>query len=290
MQQQDAVLDHLMRALRGERSLRSFISVLWRFGRETGREHASLKRSFALTFVFYGGLIAGLDAVLFAFGDAEMAFSAAVSSGVWWGSVALFTFFMLGLMRGEDGAFLARLHLPNQMTLLRLVLVPHVFSLVLFYDGAPLLRVPALALYGLLALTDATDGFIARRCGLRSVFGRAVDPACDWIYNTLATLALTVLGALPWWFFSLVVVRYFLPFVCGYFVFLHKRPFEIHPTAMGKITGFGLGLALGLAMVRAFFPGLLPGWSVDAVLWGCVGLLLANIGYLTVLGLRLVRG
>ena len=79
------------------------------------------------------------------------------------------------------------LKLANLVTLSRAVLIVPIIALLL--AG---LRIPALALYVLAALTDAVDGWIARRSGRASSFGAQLDvrsttcfrwassPSCCW--------------------------------------------------------------------------------------------------------------
>lgn len=72
---------------------------------------------------------------------------------------------------------------PNFLTLLRLVLAA-VFFLVLNqyrYDGdvASWALLAATAIFIIAALTDAADGYLARRWGVESTFGRIMDPFCD---------------------------------------------------------------------------------------------------------------
>lgn len=76
-------------------------------------------------------------------------------------------------------------HLPNQLTLLRLVLAG-IFFVTLDqyqYDNAasdgPLWLWISAALFILAACTDALDGHLARKWHVESTFGRIMDPFCD---------------------------------------------------------------------------------------------------------------
>lgn len=74
-------------------------------------------------------------------------------------------------------------HVPNFLTLTRLALAA-VFFLVLNqyrYDGssAPWALLAAIVIFIVAALTDAADGYLARRWGAESTFGRIMDPFCD---------------------------------------------------------------------------------------------------------------
>ena len=73
-------------------------------------------------------------------------------------------------------------HLPNSLTVLRLVLAA-IFFVVLNqyrYPGGPnwVLWV-AVVLFALAAVTDWLDGHLARRWKVETVFGRIMDPFCD---------------------------------------------------------------------------------------------------------------
>lgn len=76
-----------------------------------------------------------------------------------------------------------RVNIPNQITLARLVLaVVFVVLLSLFQAGAP--AAPAIAhaafwVFLVAALTDVLDGYLARRWGQVTSFGRIVDPFVD---------------------------------------------------------------------------------------------------------------
>jgi len=93
-------------------------------------------------------------------------------------------------------------HLPNAITLLRILLVPPI-------GWAILAREPRLAL-GLVALagfTDGLDGFLARRCGWQSRLGGILDAAADKLLLVTCFVLLALTGLAPWWLAALVCVR-----------------------------------------------------------------------------------
>jgi CDP-diacylglycerol--glycerol-3-phosphate 3-phosphatidyltransferase len=110
--------------------------------------------------------------------------------------------------------------LPNALTLARLILAP-VFALV-FLVGSPPAHVASLVLYVVLALTDLYDGWLARRTGIVTSFGKFMDPLAD---KVLVSLALIVLLARDF------------PFVPAYLVLLIVgREFLV--TGLRSLTGF----------------------------------------------------
>lgn len=98
------------------------------------------------------------------------------------------------------------LNLPNAITLARIALVPVVVVTMLAArrGGSPLL--PA-ALVVVAALSDAVDGYLARRSGKVTDFGRIVDPIADKALITGALAVLAVQGRIAVWVAAAIVGR-----------------------------------------------------------------------------------
>ena len=93
--------------------------------------------------------------------------------------------------------------IPNLVTLIRLLLLP-VFVWVLF--GLPS-RQAAAWMLGLLGLTDWVDGYLARRLGQTSEFGKKFDPTVDRLWFVVGVVAIMINGAMPIWFGVAVLAR-----------------------------------------------------------------------------------
>ncbi len=96
-------------------------------------------------------------------------------------------------------------HLPNFLTLGRMVLVPPIVIL-LFFPG----RLPSAIAGGiflLASITDYFDGFIARRFRVESSFGRFLDPIADKVLVTAALIMLIALDRVPAWVVMLIITR-----------------------------------------------------------------------------------
>nr|MBS0019103.1 CDP-diacylglycerol--glycerol-3-phosphate 3-phosphatidyltransferase [Gammaproteobacteria bacterium] len=87
-------------------------------------------------------------------------------------------------------------NIPNRLTLFRMGLIP-VFVLV-FYLPFNWMNVLAASLYGLAALTDWLDGYLARRLGQTSPFGAFLDPVADKLMVTVALVLLVERDPSPW--------------------------------------------------------------------------------------------
>ncbi len=283
------ILSDVLAALHHDRSLRRFFTLCWSFGRETARQNAGLRRSFRRHVVGLAAVMAAVYGVMGALHPGPAVLLMALTGAVWLTAVLLVTYFLLGLLCTEDGSPLPGLGLPNTLTVARLALLAPIFDLVVVHDEFPELRAWLLGTFALLALSDAADGFLARRLRLESVFGRVVDPVCDMVFNAMLALALVLAGALPWWLLLLVWPRYFVPLVGGYYLFLTRRPFRIHPTRMGKLTGLVLGVLMGAALLDRLYPGALPPWLPLALVGVAAALLLSNVVYVVALGLAEAR-
>ena len=67
--------------------------------------------------------------------------------------------------------------------------------------------VAALCVFVFAGLSDALDGFLAKRFALTSRFGAWLDPAADKLLMLASYVALTMVGAVPLWLTALVIGR-----------------------------------------------------------------------------------
>jgi CDP-diacylglycerol---glycerol-3-phosphate 3-phosphatidyltransferase len=97
------------------------------------------------------------------------------------------------------------LNLPNMLTMLRIVMIPIV--LLLLYEGTPAMNFWAAWVYTGATITDALDGYLARKRGLVSVVGKFLDPLADKLL-VMATLVLMVsMGRVPAWVVVVILAR-----------------------------------------------------------------------------------
>ncbi|QBQ56575.1 CDP-diacylglycerol--glycerol-3-phosphate 3-phosphatidyltransferase [Nitrosococcus wardiae] len=78
--------------------------------------------------------------------------------------------------------------IPNLMTVLRIVAIP--ILVVVFYLPVPYARGICAALFGLAAITDWLDGYLARRWQQTSPFGAFLDPVADKLMVVVALILL----------------------------------------------------------------------------------------------------
>ena len=91
-------------------------------------------------------------------------------------------------------------NIPNILTLLRIILIP--VLVLVFYAPSGWSHLLGAAVFGLAAVTDWLDGYLARRLKQSSVFGAFLDPVADKLMIAVALVVLvqdnpTVLFAIP---------------------------------------------------------------------------------------------
>lgn len=138
--------------------------------------------------------------------------------------------------------------IPNAFTLLRLLLLP-VFLYVLFGLED---RAAAAWLLGGLSATDWVDGYLARRLGQVSEFGKVFDPTVDRLLFVVAIVAIIIDGSIPVWFALAVLFREVaVGLMMAIATVVYKMP-RIDVTYLGKVATFLLMFAV---------PGFLMGSS-----------------------------
>ena len=98
-------------------------------------------------------------------------------------------------------------NVPNALTLLRLICVPIFIWLYLNSAESIAMAWAADIVFLLAALTDIVDGYLARRDGLVTNFGKIADPIADKLLTGSALIALSSEGAIAWWITILIIGR-----------------------------------------------------------------------------------
>jgi cardiolipin synthase len=129
---------------------------------------------------------------------------------------------------------MGRLTLANQLTILRIMLVP-AFVLLLVYGrlGA------ALVVFLIAGITDALDGLAARLTGQRTSIGAWLDPMADKLllvttFIVLTLPAIPVTNHLPVWLTVLVISRDVVIVAFVAIVNLAIGPRTFTPSLLGK--------------------------------------------------------
>jgi len=95
--------------------------------------------------------------------------------------------------------------LPNQLTILRIILSP-VF-LYLFLSDVIWMKQVSIAIYIVAALSDWYDGWLARKFNYITSWGKFWDPLADKILTSVAFIGFAIVDLIPWWMVIVIVGR-----------------------------------------------------------------------------------
>ena len=157
------------------------------------------------------------------------------------------------------------LSLPNLISIVRLMLVPLIVSLMLGKDYEL-----AFALFVIAGVSDAVDGYIAKRFDMRTVLGAHLDPIADKALLVGVYVTLGVQGEMAQLLVTLVVSRDLLIVGAVILSYIVGHPLKIAPLMLSKLntlTQILLAAAMlaSLGFLPALDPVLVPGqWIVAA--------------------------
>lgn len=157
------------------------------------------------------------------------------------------------------------LTVANQLTLLRMLLIP-AFVILVVYDRPGL----ALAVFVIAGITDGLDGLIARMSNQKTSLGAWLDPMADKLLLVTTFIVLTVPGTglvnrFPLWLTVLVISRDVLIVITVAIVNIVMGVRTFSPSIYGKVT---TGVYVVSCVVLLFFNVLgRRSWLVDAAIW-----------------------
>jgi cardiolipin synthase len=155
------------------------------------------------------------------------------------------------------------MNIPNTITVLRILVVP--FLVYLLIQGE--YRASIWVLLGA-SLSDALDGFIARRFDLCTDLGAVLDPLADKILIIASVLAIAWGRLLPWWLAVVIAARDLIIIGGATAYYLRAGRLEMRPSIPSKLNTFVqigmvflvLGTAAGIVNAAGWLP----------LLFGCV--------------------
>ncbi len=121
-------------------------------------------------------------------------------------------------------------HLPNLITILRILLVP--FTIWLMISHAYGLAFLAFLVAG---VSDGVDGYIARRFNSQSELGAYIDPLADKALLVSIFVALGILQVIPTWLVILVATRDVLIIGAVLLSWIMGKPLAMRPLWISKV-------------------------------------------------------
>lgn len=149
--------------------------------------------------------------------------------------------------------------MPNKLTVSRIILAPIFMALLLVENVTA--RAFALVVFVIAALTDLYDGYLARKTGVVTGFGKFMDPLADKILTSSALVAFVALGYAKVWMVLPIVIREL--FITGLRSIAAYRGQMIRPSWLAKVKTFlqmvVIVLILGFVNLKTFAVPL--GWE-----------------------------
>lgn len=124
--------------------------------------------------------------------------------------------------------------LPNQLTVMRIILTPVFFFL--FLQESAIMQQISVIVFLIAAITDWYDGWLARKFNYITSWGKFMDPLADKILTSAAFLGFVFLGILPGWMVYIIIIRDFL--ITGLRSFAELKKHSFYTSRSAKIKTF----------------------------------------------------
>jgi cardiolipin synthase len=150
-------------------------------------------------------------------------------------------------------------HIPNIICLVRIALIVPLLQAMLAGEQAHILL-----LFCAAAVSDALDGYLAKRFGWTSELGRFLDPAADKLLLVSVFITAAWLDIAPWWVAAVAVARDLVIAGGALLYRLWFGPLRGRPTIISKINT-GVQIMYLLAVILASAVSFPPREILDAL-------------------------
>ncbi len=142
------------------------------------------------------------------------------------------------------------MNLPNKITLFRVVMIP-VFLVLLLVPGISYGNYFAAAVFIIACLSDALDGYLARKNNLVTNFGKFMDPLADKLLVCSALICFVELSYMPAWVVVVIIAREFI--ISGFRLIASDNGVVIAASYWGKFKTVSQMIACILLIVQLPF-------------------------------------
>lgn len=142
------------------------------------------------------------------------------------------------------------MNLPNKITLFRVVMIP-VFLVLLLVPGISYGNYFAAAVFIIACLSDALDGYLARKNNLVTNFGKFMDPLADKLLVCSALICFVELSYMPGWVVVVIIAREFI--ISGFRLIASDNGVVIAASYWGKFKTVAQMIACILLIVQLPF-------------------------------------
>lgn len=150
-------------------------------------------------------------------------------------------------------------HLPNIICLVRIALIVPLLQAMVAGEQALIL-----VLFSIAAVSDALDGYLAKRFQWTSDLGRVLDPLADKLLLVSVFITAAWLDIAPWWVATVAVTRDLVIGVGALVFRLWFGPLRGRPTIISKVNT-GMQILYLLALILASSIQLPPREVLEAL-------------------------
>jgi cardiolipin synthase (CMP-forming) len=166
-------------------------------------------------------------------------------------------------------------NLPNLITIGRIMLVPALVWAIA--AGEPKI---AFGLFLAAGLSDAVDGFLAKRFGMSTDFGALLDPLADKALIISVFVGLGITAAIPLWLVVLVVSRDILIIGAVMLSLLLGKPVKVRPLLVSKLNTV-VQIVFACLVLGSLAFGFEAGTLERVLMFAVATLTLVSIGFYT---------
>lgn len=182
------------------------------------------------------------------------------------------------------------MNFANKISTFRILSVPFFIACLIYYSpDKDYLRFLALGIFILAVLSDAIDGYIARKTQQKSKAGLVLDPLADKLLLISAFVCLFLIDKFPYgikfplWVTLIVISRDVIILLGVMVIFIIKQTINIYPTYWGKYTTTFQMLSVAAVLLQLKFSFIF--WSIAAFLTLISGLDYVKRGFKVLYGL-----
>lgn len=156
------------------------------------------------------------------------------------------------------------MNFANKISTFRILAVPFFIASLIYYNNfeREYLRFVALGIFVLGVISDAVDGYIARKSKQKSKAGLVLDPLGDklLLMSSFICLGLTKEFPLhfPLWVTFIVISRDCIILLGALVIYIVKQNIEVYPTKWGKLTTTFQMLSVIVVLLQ---------WDFSYIIW-----------------------
>ncbi len=174
-------------------------------------------------------------------------------------------------------------NIPNVLTLVRLALIPLFVGVMYFPDhwlSVPNAGLTAAGIFVAAAITDAFDGYLARRLNQTTAFGAFLDPVVDKLMVMAALIVLVDLQRVPSALALVIIGREIAISALREWMARIGKSANVAVSTLGKIKTMAQMIAIPFLLYDKWLFGVIPcHWIGSLSLWVAAALTLVSMVY-----------